>query len=590
MRAPRPEPRSGGETLRIGPLARAAGRDVTLALILLSIVANLLVLASPLFMMQVYDRVLSSGSVETLVALALITMAALGVYGALEAVRRRLLMRAAARIDDTIAGRVFEGAARSRHTRRGGAADVRDLDSLSSFVAGPALVALADLPWLPLFLIVLWLLHPLLAGLCAVGAIVLVGLTVAGEILNRPRSRSAQESTQHSSRFADAVARAAEPVAAMGMLGAVRARWTGLRADAVEGQGQSADTEATLLGAGRFVRLAIQTGILGTGAWLALSGEISPGSIIAAAIIATRALAPTEGVVAGWRGFLSARGAWERLAAAMAEAPPERADGVPLPRPAGRAEVRDLALFLPGRRDALFEALNFTVEPGEVLGVVGPSGSGKSSLARVVVGAWQADAGTVRLDGIDVASGAAAPWIGYLPQEVALLPGTVRENVERFAGGDPERVVEAARLAGAHRLVLELPEGYETPVGPGGVPLSGGQAQRIGLARAVYGDPALVVLDEPNAHLDAAGESDLRAAVAALKARGVAVMVIAHHPSILAVTDRIMVLSQGRIEALAPRDQVLQRYARPTAVAAGGRPAARPPAAANVGNGEAVGT
>jgi PrtD family type I secretion system ABC transporter len=548
-RQPTPEDPSAAARAMRGPHLAAAG---------LSLAVSLLVLTTSLYTMQVFDRVLGSRSVPTLVALTALAGMATAVMAALEAIRQGLLHH----IGGWTAQRL-EGPALRRALAEGpgGTEALRDLAHWRGFVSSPAFHALHDLPWLPVFVLILALLHPLLGGLALVGALLLVGLALAGERWAGGLAVAAQEAQADALRLADQACQAHETVGAMGMERAVAAKVGEASRAAEEAAASSMGRAALLLGVGRFLRVFLQILAMGLGAFLVLQDAMTPGAMIAGSILFGRAFAPADQVASAWRQIRLARAARARLDARLRRpAPP--APAVALPAPKGLLEIEGATVVQGGR--PTLQGVALTVRPGEIVAVVGPSGAGKSTLARLIVGAVAPAAGTVRLDGAPLAGGQREAWgahIGYLPQGVDLLDATVAETIARLETPDDAAVVAAARLAGCHEAILRLPEGYATPVGPAGAFLSGGQRQLVGLARAVYRMPRLIVLDEPNSHLDPDGDAALTRAVLALKAAGSAVVLVSHRPAIVQAADRIVVLRDGRIAADGPRQQMLPALA-----------------------------
>lgn len=531
-------------------------------------VVNLLMLTGPLYMLQVYDRVLATRSVETLVALSLMAGLAFLAMGVTDHVRGRILSRAGARHEHAQEAAVFRAATARLALMPGdslalGAA--RDLAALRQVCAAPVMAALFDLPFTPLFLAAIFVFHPWLGWLSVAGGAALVVLTLAQEGLTRARARAAAQGSDRADRLADALLADAPALRALGMQGAGLARWRDLRARALDDAMVASDRAGGFGAAVRTLRILLQSAVLGLGAFLALRGELSPGAMIAASILFGRALAPVDVAVGQWSLVTRAQQARVRLRQVL-QTPPDPPP-MPLPRPTARLEVQGLTVAPPGTTAPVLRGLSFVLEPGQVLGVIGPSGSGKSSLARAVTGLWPAAAGHVRLGGAaldrhdpDTLGG----LMGYLPQGVALFPASVAANIARLSPvPDPQAVVAAARAAGAHDMILSLPQGYDTPVGPGGAGLSGGQVQRIGLARALFGDPVLLVLDEPDAHLDADGVAALAAAIRAARAAGRAVLIMAHRPGAIAECDTLLMLDGGLRRALGPRDQVLRQTVAP---------------------------
>lgn len=537
---------------------------------LFSGVSNLLMLVPPLYMMQVYDRVLTSRNDMTLFMLTLI---ALGFYllgSLLEWVRGQVMIRMSCGMDERLGRRLFEAAfTRNLQQQDANPAQVlNDLATLRQFMTGQGLIALLDAPWLPLFVGVAFLFHPWFGLLATGGAVLLFGLGIWNELATRAGMAEANQLSLASARYLNGTLQNAEVIRALGMLPALRERWHDLQQRMIAAQAASSDRGGRINAMTRFVRIALQSLSLGLGALLVLDDQISAGMMIATSILLGRALAPVELAIGSWRQLGNARTSYQRLNTLLADFPPPPAR-LPLPPPRGQLSVEQLAVLPPGAPKTVLNGIHFRLEPGQALAIIGPSASGKSSLARVLVGIWPAARGAVRLDGAELdqwSSEALGPYLGYLPQNIELFDGTIAENIARFGEADPQRVIEAAQMAGIHEMILRFPKGYDSPVGPGGVNLSGGQKQRIGLARALYGEPKLVVLDEPNAHLDDSGEAALLQAVQRLKAAGSTVIMVSHRQSVLAVVDRLLVLRDGLQQVFGPTAEVLKAL-RPVAVA-----------------------
>ena len=536
-------------------------RPFTLLAALASLVLNVMVLAPSLFMLQVFDRVFASGSMETLAMLLLLVAICLGLMTAMDVLRTRALGWAGGvldrRLGPVVLQRLLEASAEP-----GGAANVhslRDVGLLRGFVTGGGILALFDAPWLPLYLLVITAFHPLLGLIALLGALLLFGLIWLNERQSRSRIEATTHSSRKASRFIDAALRNAEVVAGMGMASRLVVRWQEANEEVLQLQTSLNEQQSLMQAVVRLLRQALQVAMLAVGAWLVVRQHASPGVMVAGSILLGRALQPVEQLVAGWRGLVEARAAWQRQ---NAEPLPQASPGLALPSPEGRLDVERVVYTLPGQREPLIKGVSFSLQAGECLGLVGPSGSGKTTLLRLLLGIWSPQAGAVRLDSADVAALSAqhiGEHVGYLPQDVELFAGSVAENIARLGVVDDAQVVAAAQLAGVHELVLRLPRGYETPIGEAGAALSGGQRQRIALARAVYGQPRLVVLDEPNANLDAEGETALAHALSQLKAAGVTVVIVGHRPSMMRAVDKLAVLREGRLELLGPREQVLGR-------------------------------
>jgi PrtD family type I secretion system ABC transporter len=519
---------------------------------LFSVVINLLLLAAPLYMLQVFDRVLASRSSETLVMLSVAALVAIGVGAMLDIVRARLLAAAGMALERSLAPAVLE--------RLGG---LREVHALRMFLAGPGVLALFDAPWLPAFLLLIALFHPLLGLLAFAGAAAMVITAVLNERLTRgPLERGAAESSR-AGRLIDSGLRNGEALRALGMHGALIRRWAAINDGALAEQVRGSSLGAFFAGLSRFLRQFIQMAMLALGAWLVIEQNLTAGVMMAATIILGRALAPVETLVAGWRNLVEARVAWRKLRQQL-DARGEAVQAMDLPAPAGRIAVEGAVVIHPGAEQPALRNVTFSVAAGEALGIIGPNSAGKSTLVRLLVGIDAPRAGSVRLDGAEISSWPRerlGPHLGYLPQDVQLFAGTVAQNIARLGDPDPAAVVRAAQRARIHELVLRLPQGYDTEVGEAGQRLSGGVRRRIGLARALYGEPRLVVLDEPNADLDHAGDEALVAALRELKAQGVTTVVVAHRPSLLAGMDKLLVLRDGGVDMFGPRGEVMGRYA-----------------------------
>ena len=530
---------------------------------------NLLMLVVPLYMLQVFDRVLASRSESTLLMLTIIAGFMLLILGLLEAVRSRVLVRTGVRFEgllkDRVFAAVFERSLGAPGATRGQA--LRDLEAVRQFLTGAGLLALLDAPWAPVFVAVIYLLHPWLGTAALIGAATLLVLALMNEALTSRPLKLAAERAIKANTFAENSINNAETLKAMGMLEGVRQRWYEHRLAAVGDQARASDRAGFTIAATKFFRLYLQVLVLGIGAWLAMRQEITPGAMIAASILLGRALAPVELAVGNWRGFVAARAAYARLRELLTAVPAET-PGMRLPRPRGHVQFESIVAGVPGGdpTSPILKGVSFQVMPGGALGIIGPSAAGKSTIARLLVGVWRATRGTVRLDGADVCEWARndlGAHVGYQPQEVRLFDGTVAENIARFGDIDADAVVAAARKAAAHEMILRLPRGYDTVIGADGCVLSGGQRQRIGLARALYGDPSLIVLDEPNTNLDQPGERALLATIAALKQAGRTLVIIAHRPTLLAHVDNILCINEGFVEAFGTRNEIIARFTLP---------------------------
>jgi ATP-binding cassette subfamily C protein len=549
--------------------ALSACREYFVAAAVFSLAINLLYLATPLYMLQVYDRVISSASVSTLVMLTVALLIALVALAGLDVVRARVLTRAGIRLDRRLAGRIV--AATVDQAGSGSRSQpLRDFDTFRQFITGSGIHALFDLPWAPIYIAVIFVLHPLLGAFAFASAVVLVVLALLNEALVRRPLAEAGDSASRNYAFTEMSLRNAEVVRAMGMVEGLLGRWARDRNRLLDRQTAASDRAAMISGIIRFMRLAMQSVILGLGAWLAIEREVTVGAMFAASILLGRSLQPVEQIVGAWRNLVSARSAWLRVRALIAANPP-RDRATALPRPAGRLSVESVSFVAPGSARPILRNVAFRLEPGEVLGIIGPSGAGKSTLARHLVGVLTPSAGAVRLDGADISvwpHESLGKYLGYLPQDIELFADTVAANISRFRQGSDAEIVQAARLAGVHDMILRLPRGYETEVGEGGAVLSGGLRQRIALARAVFGDPSLVVLDEPSSNLDSEGDTALAECVVLLKQRGTTVVIISHRPSTLGAVDDMLVLREGMVEMFGKRPEIIARLTRPVAPAA----------------------
>ncbi len=562
--------------------AREAGRSVLFRVGLVSLVINLLMLTASVYMMQVFDRVLTSGSLSTLLYLSVIATGALLILGLLDWVRAQTLALTGGWIERKLAPLALRRAVEAG--MQGGdyrSEALRDLASVRGVIGGPGMAALFDAPWVPVFLVVIYVLHPVLGHVALAGAVVLFALALANERVSHAALADSGRAGARAMRTADAGLRNAEVIDAMGLMPGFLRRWASDAGHAQHRQLAAANAGAIVSAVAKFFRLFIQVALLGVGAWLVLRHELTSGAMIAGSIILGRALAPVEQAIGSWRQTIQAVEAYRRLRAFLAR-PPLRPEAMPLPAPEGHLKVENLVYGAPGAKKPIIGGVSFAVRPGEALAIVGPSAAGKSTLARLLVGVLRPNAGAVRLDGADVHLWNREDFgrhVGYLPQDVELFSGAIRDSIARMQQADPAAVVEAARLAHCHDLVLRLERGYDTEIGEDGMRLSGGQRQRIGLARALFGKPRLIVLDEPNANLDAEGEEALNQAIATMKAQGSAVVVIGHRPSILAQVDRVLVLVDGQVEQIGPRAQVLDRLTRRTLQPVPDKPKAAPAAA-----------
>jgi len=528
-----------------------------------SLVINVLMLAPALFMLQVFDRVVSSRSTETLVMLFVLTLFALLCMAYLDAIRARLLARAAIRLEKVLGPRVLASMLRqSAHANRTlSLHGLRDVNALRAFLTGPGIIAIFDAPWVPLFIALIYVFHPLLGTVALGGALLLLALTVLNEKLSRRSLEAMQTDARAAGRFVDQSLGNAEVVGALGMVGNVTQDWREKSDKVLQSQYEANQIGSFLSSTTRFLRQMLQVVMLAAGAWLTIEQHATTGVMIAATIILGRALAPVEALIAGWKSLVEARGAYDRLATVIASesgAP----DPMDLPPPKGALAVDNLVFGFRGQDLPIIRRVSFELAPGTSLAIVGPSAAGKSTLARLLVGVWHPNSGAVRLDGADIRSWPRerlGPYIGYLPQNVEIFGGTVSQNIARMGAVDSEEVIKAATRANAHEMILALPQGYDTPVGEGGTLLSAGQRQRLALARALYGNPSLVVLDEPNSNLDTVGEAALADAMRQLKAAGATLVVITHRLPLLSVVDKVMVLLHGAVEKFGTLADVLPR-------------------------------
>lgn len=548
--------------------ALASCRHAFLGVGVFTAAINILQLTGPLFMLEVYDRVLPGRSVPTLVAISILALVMFSFQGVLDIVRGRVLVRIARSVDQTLSRRVFDLAAKLPLKAMAPQAfqPVNDLDRLRSFMSTVGPAAFFDLPWMPLYLGICFLFHPLIGWAATVGGLLLVAITIATEYLSRKPAREAAGVADGRMALAEASRRNAEVVQAMGMGGRLSTIWEGQNARHIEAQQRVADIAGGMSALSRTLRMILQSAVLGIGAWLVIHQQATAGIIIASSILTSRALAPVEVALTHWRSFLSARQSWQRLNGLLAGIPADR-QRMELPRPASALTLEAVSIMPPGAGRIVVQGVNFQLKAGQGLGVIGPSASGKSSLVRAMVGVWPVVQGKIRIDGAALdqwSAEALGPHIGYLPQDMELFAGTVAQNIARFEAevlGD--EVIAAAKAASVHELILGLPNGYETQVGDAGSALSAGQRQRIGLARALFRDPFLVVLDEPNSNLDREGDDALTKAILGVRARNGIVVVVAHRPAALAGVDTVLVMLNGRQQAFGPKESVFQPPAQP---------------------------
>ncbi len=552
-----------------GPIKEvlSACRRSLLAVVLFSLCINLLMLTSPLYMLQLFDRVLNSRSEETLVYLTLIAVLAFVTLGVLEAVRNNVLVRLNCWIDEQLSSLVLRQCIQSalHGSRNSSVQSLRDLSTASAFLSGSGIYAILDAPWSPIFIIAIFMLHPTLGWFSIAGLTLLFALVVVSEFGTRSVLNQSTAKSIKSLVDAEATVRNADVVEAMGMMPNLLRRWTQTDGESLELRSVAYDRVGRIRAVTRSIRMLLQIGILGLGAWLVLKAEVTAGAMIAGSILFGRAMAPVDQAVGSWRSAITARDAYQRLVSHLRGAswPTEP---MTLPKPSGRLQVEGVSFYYPETTEPCIRAVSFAIDPGEILGIVGPTATGKSTLARLLVGNLTPSAGHVRLDNADVAqwdSEDLGPHVGYLPQDVELFNGSVRANIARMGDEASADIVEAARLAEAHDVILRLKDGYDAEIGHNGVVLSGGQSQRIALARALFGDPKFIVLDEPNSNLDQDGENALARTLVRLGERKVSTVVVTHRLWILRHVDKILVLRDGAVELFGPRDEILAQIARP---------------------------
>jgi len=547
--------------------ALAACRSALIGVALFSGMSNILMLTGSFFMLEVYDRVLPSRSIPTLVVLCILAAGLYAALGVLDLIRGRIMVRIGNSLDEALSERVYDAIVRIP-LRAGNRGDplqpLRDLDSVRAFLSGPGPIAFFDMPWMPIYLGICFAFHFFIGLTALIGMIILVCLTLMTEIFMRQPTKVAAESSKARNSLAEASRRNAEAITAMGMTGRVMRRWSDINRNYVANNENASDVAGGFGAVSKVIRMVLQSMLLAVGAWLVVNQQATAGVIIAGSIVGARALAPIDLVIAQWKSFVAARLGWARLNVLLA-ALPRREQPMQLSAPTKAFVVENVAAAPPGEQKIVLADVAFALEAGNGLGIIGPTASGKSSLVRLLVGVWQPLRGKVRIDGAALdqwSPEALGQHIGYLPQDVELFAGTVADNIARFEeNADPELVIAAARAAGVHELIIGLPEGYDTQVGENGSALSAGQAQRIALARALYRDPFLVVLDEPNANLDAEGDEALTVAIRGVRDRGGIVVVVAHRPSAIVAVDLILVLNKGRMHHFGPKDEVLAKAA-----------------------------
>jgi PrtD family type I secretion system ABC transporter len=577
---------------KLTPLNQAvnnARQAVTIAVVF-SFFINILALVSPIYMLQVYDRVLTSRNQLTLTFITLIVIFLFVVYAALEVLRTQVLVRAGIGFDTDMREKTFRAVLDSTLQRKGGDAQAfRDVDQVREFMTGAGLIAFCDAPWIPVFVIVSFILHWYFGLLAIISGLMILGLAILNDRSTRAPLQQATIASIQAQNDVAATLRNSEVMRAMGMWKGLQARWQDRRDDLIAWQASASDRGGLAISSIKFLRQVVQTLILGGGAFLAITGKLSPGAMIAASIIVGRALAPIEQGVGQWKTFVGARSAWDRLQT-LFRTIDDVGEKMSLPPPKGRITAESAAVAPPGAPRPVVINASFTIEPGTTIGIIGPSAAGKSTLVRGLVGVWPIVMGSIRLDGFDIRQ-----WdpqdlgqhIGYLPQDVELFAGTVAQNIARFTDYDSEDVIEAARIAGVHEVIQQLPQGYDTQIGDAGATLSGGQRQRLALARTIFRKPALIVMDEPNANLDSEGEAALSRAVTHLKELGRTIVFVTHKTNLLAFADQIMVMQGGTVGRIGPRDEIINMLvansrAQGPQVAGpgGGAPAGAPSAAA----------
>ncbi|MDO6586350.1 type I secretion system permease/ATPase [Salipiger sp. 1_MG-2023] len=542
--------------------ARKQGRPFYWFVGIFSFLVNALMLTGPLYMLQVYDRVLGSRSEATLLALTVLVVFLYSMMGVLDYARGRIMARVAARFQARLDLRVFDAVMRRAAVKPDelSVTGLKDLESVQRLMSSPVLMAFFDIPWTPLFVAAIFIFHPWLGFLAVGGGLVLVAVTLLNQGLSRDPTLKSNQAMMRAEQSSEQIRSEAEMVQSLGMRAAAFKRWHKARSAALSGQINSADIVGTFTVTTKTFRLFLQSAMLGLGAYLVLQGELTAGAMIAGSILMGRALAPIELLIGQWPAVTRARKGWDNLAQLLSEVPPEEAR-LPLPKPQASLEVSQLTVVPPGDHQAALRLVSFTLNPGHALGVIGSSGAGKSTLARAITGVWRPAGGKIRLDGASLEQYGQdlGQHIGYLPQRVTLFDGTIAENIARLLENpDPEAIVAAARKADAHEMILKLPDGYDTRVAAAGGRLSGGQMQRIGLARAMYGDPMILVLDEPNSNLDNEGSEAVNRAIRTMKDEGRSVIIMAHRPSAIRECDMLLMLENGARAAFGPKEEVLR--------------------------------
>ena len=540
---------------------------------LFSMFINILMLVPPLYMLQLYDRVLGSRSQDTLIMLTLIVVVLFITMGLLEVVRSRVLVRVGNKLDSMLSQRIFDNLfeLERKAPGRSSSMPLNDLTQVRQFMTGNGLFAFFDAPWMPIYIIVLFIFHPAFGFFAIFAAIVLVGITVANEYSTKEKLAEANNLSRASTIYVDSNIRNAEVVNAMGMRNNISKIWADKYYGFLNAQNIASDSAGVWSNLSKSLRVMFQSLILGLGAYLAINMEVTPGMMIAASIIMGRALAPLDLIIGSWKGFSSARSSYERIEGLLNDFPKDK-EYMQLPAPKGEITLENVVVIPPSGTVPSLKGISMRIEKGDVVGIIGPSAAGKSSLARVMLGLWPLTNGVARIDKADISQWNRedlGQYVGYLPQDIELFEGTVSQNIARFGEVEPEKVVEAATKAGVHEMILKLPEGYDTKIGPGGASLSGGQRQRIGLARALYNNPVFIVLDEPNSNLDDVGEAALVEAIKTLRAGGTTVVIITHRTNVLQATNKLALINNGVLELYGNTNDVLNAIAQKQQAAAG---------------------
>jgi len=563
MRVNRPNEQTAAYNLFSGHLR--ACRRVLWYLCIFSMISNILILTIPIYSLQVLDRVISSGSTDTLMMLTIVVVGALVGLGIIQTVRSYLLIHTGEWLDVKLSPVLFQHSIANKVQASevsSSSQDLRDLGTIKSFLVGPALTALLDAPWSLFFIFILFAIHPTIGFIILGGGGALLVVAALNEYITKNALNSSSEFYASSINQVEAAARNAEAIEAMGMLSDVTKNWQESNSQGIYLQTIASKRSAILSGFSRFLRFALQVAVIGASAHLVLINELTVGAIIASSILASRALSPFEAAINSWKNFISARKSYSRLKSSLSNSA-LREEGMKLPAPKGKLDIENIFFVPRGAEDPTIKGLSLKLKPGEILGLIGPSAAGKSTLAKLITGVWKPTTGVVRLDGADVYNWNRNDFgkhVGYLPQDVELFSGSIRDNIARMdKSADSKKVIEAAQTAGVHDMILRLPKGYETEIGAGGAVLSGGQRQRVGLARALYGEPKLLVLDEPNASLDNAGEKALVNALNKAKEKQITTIIISHRPMMMSSADKIMVMKEGTIAAIGSRDEIFAK-------------------------------